>query len=78
MLNVYITPNSIYKKIYITENLCPTYRKIFNRLYKLKKENVIRNVWCNNGHVFCKLSDERDERPLLLKHFDDIDYYLNK
>ena len=70
--------NSIYKKNYITENLCPTHRKIFNRLYKLKKENVIRNVWCNDGHVFCKLSDESDERPLLLKHFDNIDYYLNK
>ena len=69
---------SIYKNICITENLCPTYRKIFNRLYKLKKENVIRNVWRNDGHVFCKLSDESDERSLLLKHFDDIDYYLNK
>ena len=54
----------------------PTYRKIFNLFYKLKEENVIRNVWCNDGHMFCRLSDERDELALL-KHFD-VDYYLNK
>ena len=57
--------NILYKKIYITENLCPTYRNIFNRLYKLKKENIIRNVWCKDGHVFCKLCDERSTLTIL-------------
>ena len=70
--------NILYKKIYITENLCPTYRNIFNRLYKLKKENIIRNVWCKDGHIFCKLSDEREDHPLLIKHLDDIDYYISE
>ena len=26
-----------YKNLYVIENLCPTYKKIFNYLYKLKK-----------------------------------------
>ena len=30
--------NNVYKRIFITENLCPTNRAIFNCLYKLKKE----------------------------------------
>ena len=51
---------------------------IISKTKLMSLTNTPRNVWCNDGHVFCKLSDERDERPLLLKHFDDIDYYQNK
>ena len=47
--------NSTYKKIFITENLCPTNKNIFNRLYKLKKEKRIHNVWSFQGHVFLNI-----------------------
>ena len=29
--------NVEYKKLYFVENLCPANKKIFNKLYKLKK-----------------------------------------
>ena len=47
-----------YKKIYITENLCPINKKIFNALYKLKKSEVIIAVWSFNGNVYYKIEEE--------------------
>ena len=31
--------------VYAYENLCPGYRNIFNKCYKLKKEKVLQGVW---------------------------------
>ena len=70
--------NLMYKKIFITENLCPINKKIFNRLYKMKKEKSLFNVWSFQGHVYFKFSDSREERPIHIKHPEDIDYYFNK
>ena len=70
--------NLTYKKIFITENLCPTNKKLFNRLYKLKKEKRLHNVWSYQGHVFFKFNDSRDERPLQIKHQEDIDFYFER
>ena len=64
-----------YRKLFITEHLCPTYRNLFNRLYKLNKQKRIYNVWTYEGKVFCKVTDKNDERPKIIKHQDDIDYY---
>ena len=61
-----------------TMNLCPIIKKIFNRLYKMKKEKSIFNVWSFQGHVYFKFSDSREERPIHIKHPEDIDYYFNK
>ena len=36
--------NHEYKKLFIIENLCYSNKKIFNYLYRLKKENKIRSV----------------------------------
>ena len=44
--------NHEYKKLFIIENLCYSNKKIFNYLYRLKKENKIRSVWSYNGSVF--------------------------
>ena len=38
-----------YKNYFITENLCPGNRHAFNKLYKLKKNGEIFNVWSYNG-----------------------------
>ena len=70
--------NLTYKKIFITENSCPTNKKLFNRLYKLKKEKRLHNVWSHQGHVFFKFSDSRDEHPLQIKHQEDIDFYFER
>ncbi len=60
-----------YKRYFIIENLCPYNKRIFNKLYKYKKEDEIHSVWSYNGQVFAKV-DENDE-PTRIEHFDDID-----
>lgn len=72
-----------FQKLYITENLCPTYKKIFNRLYKLKKESKIENVWTYEGKVYCEVLKSGDDNnnnnhTFHIKHIDDIDYYLKR
>ena len=62
-------------KYYITENLCPYNKQIFNRLYKHKKNNELHSLWSYNGNVFCKVNEE-DER-VHVQHLDDIDDLFN-
>ena len=64
--------NGEYKNYYIIENLCPHNKKLFNRLYKLKKSDDINAVWSYNGNVYCRL-DEKDEEPTHIRHMDHID-----
>ena len=68
--------NKEYKRIFITENLCPTNRIIFNHLYKLKKESKINNVWTVNGSVFFKLTDNKNERSKKINYIDEIDEHI--
>ena len=63
--------NGQYKKYYVIENLCPYNKKIFNTLYKCKKQDEIHSVWTYNGQVFAKI-DEHDQ-PTRISHMDDID-----
>ena len=63
--------NNNYKNYYIIENLCPFNKRIFNKLYKLKKEEEIHTVWSFNGAVYAKV-DENDE-PTQIRHLEDID-----
>ena len=51
-------------------NLCYSNKKIFNYLYRLKKENKI-SVWSYNGSVFYKMSDSEDEIAVRAYHIDD-------
>ena len=43
--------HSVYKNLYINENLSPENRNIFNILYKMKKEKYINDVWSANGKI---------------------------
>ena len=65
-----------YRSIFITENLCPAHRNIFNKLYKLKKTGKIFDVWMYNGAVFFRYTDKDDST--LIQHIDDIDYYIDE
>ena len=64
------------KKIFITENLCPSNKDLFNYLYKLKKETKIKSVCSYNGIVYFKLSDNNNERPIRVQHVDEVEDYL--
>ena len=63
--------NTSHKNYYITENLCPYNKQIFNKLYKHKKNKAIHSLWSFNGNVFCKVREE-DER-VQVQHLDEID-----
>ena len=62
------------KHIYIIENLCPAFKTIFNRLYRLYREEKIYDVWTVNGHVYAAFDDE--EEGVEIQSNLDIDYYL--
>ena len=67
-----------YRKLFIIENLCPSNRRIFSYLYKLKKSNQIKIVWTFNGVVFFQKVDAGDDHVIKVEHFEDISYYLNQ
>ena len=46
-----------YKNLFITENLCPTHRRIFGKLYKAKKAKQIDSVWTHHGIVYAKMEE---------------------
>ena len=50
-----------FKDLWITENLCPTHRRIFNILYKHHKKGLIFDVKSRNGLVYAVMN-ENDER----------------
>ena len=60
-----------FKKYFVTENLCPYNKRIFSKLYRLKKNNEIHSLWTYNGNVFVKIK-ENDERQQVY-HLYDID-----
>ena len=60
--------NASMKKIFITENLCPSNKNLFNYLYKLKKDSKMKSVWSFNGIVYFKLSVDTSERPIRVHH----------
>ena len=47
------------------------YKNVFNRLYKLKKSNLIYDVWSFNGLVYAKLN-KNDERATIVRRVSDI------
>ncbi len=61
-----------YKKLFVTENLCPTYRNVFNVLYKGKKNDDIYDVWSYNGIVYAKMVEE--DRPSRINTVTDLIY----
>ena len=70
--------NSIpqYKKVFVTENLCPTNKKIYNALYKLKKSKIIHAVWSYNGCIFYRVDEEDDYQQAY--QLDDVQYLFDE
>lgn len=65
-----------FKNVSTVESLCPENRRIFNKCYRLKKENKIKRVSTFNGSIFIDTHVEDD--PMLIEHFDDINYFLHE
>ena len=63
--------NGRYKNYFITENLCPYNKKIFNKLYGLKKNKEIHSLWTYNGNIFVKIREGDDRQQVC--HLDDIE-----
>ena len=70
------TKESSFKKYFFTENLCPENQKIFNKLFKLKKDGIIHNVWTYKSEVYFNF--RKDGEYMLAQHYDDIEYYINE
>ena len=66
--------NGEFKNIYIIENLCPAHRTLFNRLYRMLKNDEIYDVWTHNGHVYATFEDIEGAE---IQKESDITYYLN-
>ena len=52
-----------YRNLFMVENLCPSYRSIFESLSELKKRNKIKRLWSYNGTINFKFSDSTNEKP---------------
>ena len=65
------------KRIYIYDNLCPQYRRIFDKLNDLKNDGFINHVWSYNGKVSFKKSTNRYARGTRVSHIEDLDSLLN-
>ena len=63
-----------YKNLYLSENLCPYNKQIFNKLYKLKKLNQIHGVWSYNGNVFMQIRQNGEQ--VHIQHISDIGFYI--
>ena len=60
--------------IYITENLSPEFKTIFETCKYLKRKNAIHSCWSYNGAIKIKTSE--NDRPRKIYHYDDIGYYI--
>ena len=61
--------------LFITENLSPEFKKIYETCKYLKRKNVIHSCWSYNGVIKIKIDNEND-RPLKIFHYDDICHYV--
>ncbi len=63
-----------FRRYFVTENLCPTYRNTFNVLYKGKKNGIIDDVWSYNGIVSAKMVKE--DEPSVLNNVKNAELFL--
>ena len=75
--NLHLCRDLGFKHLYITENLCPSNRSIFNNLSDLKRDGEINKVWSYNGTVHFKFKDDPNEKPKKVYHECDLNFYFN-
>lgn len=62
--------------IYIHENLCPSYKSIYEKCKNLMDDGDIKQLWTYNGVINCKYSNESSENPTKIYHYEDLQYYF--
>ena len=70
--------HSVYKNLYINENLSPENRNVFNILYKMKKEKYINDVWSANGKINFTFTNSEEEFVKHVYHITGIDFYFQE
>ena len=60
------------KKLYIVENLCPSYRSVYDTCADMKKYGDVKKFWSYNGIINVKFTDNENERPTKIFHIDDL------
>ena len=65
------------KRIFTIENLCHINKRIFNALYKLKKQDVIYSVWSRNGQIYYQENEDYNDY-IEVKSLDEIDYLFEE
>ena len=66
-----------FKNLYFIENLCPVNRYILNKCNELRSEGLVKSVWSFNGLINIKFTDDYNEKPTLIHHTEDIEYYIH-
>ena len=59
------------------ENLCPSYKSIFENISQLKNEGKIKKVWTYNGVINYKLTDDNTEKPVKIYHENDLEKFYS-
>ena len=66
-----------FNNLYFIENLCPVNRYIWNKCNELRSEGLVKSVWSFNGVINIKFTDDYNEKPTLIHHTEDIEYYIH-
>ena len=62
--------------LFIIENLCPTFRAIFDVWSNLKNEGKEKHVWSFNGIINFKKTENYRERGIKGFHISELDDHL--
>ena len=63
-------PND-FKNFFINENLCPHFKKIFNKCRILKLNKNIKNTWSYEGLVYIQRNGSNS--PIKITHMDELE-----
>ena len=64
-----------YSELQMVENLCPSYKSIYDEMKKLKGEGTIAKVWTFNGFVNYKVTDNEQEKIKKIIHESEMDSF---
>ena len=64
-----------YSKLQMVENLCPSYKSIYEEMKELKGKGVIEKVWTFNGFINYKINDNEQENIKKIIHESEMDTF---
>ena len=73
---LYLCRDLGYDSLSIMENLCPSYKSIYEDLKELKRIGSISKFWTFNGSIKYKKNDNEDELPTKVLHQSELDDFF--